>query len=873
VGRLRCGTLKLYAKIAIVKNQTAQSLSMAATDNYFLNYHQLVLNQLLSGQTGLYQHQVEAVLAIYQKAMRGEMNAQPRQAALVLAGVGTGKTLIQAIAPYILAPWLPGKQILYLSDNCTLRSRFLKDFPVDSKHKPRYDEWLLYSLKVLPPGVPPPQIVELDASNFNSYAYCLEQADLLVANRQFLVNLVQRGDIDPSSVGLIVCDEAHFSAAASYRTITNYFSEALLCYFTGSKFRSDGQSLPYVQYKEVEERDELGRSVLKYAPLPDYEFSVQQAWKLQPPPIKKICLQEATSSAFLVLEDGEEVEYDPETFFAKSQNERRWFREVMFADSFSLPVLEMAVQILQSKRLHTGQPHAMLVRCLNIPHTHRVAKLLEENFPVLQGRVGVIHSEHESYDLAGRPGSILERFYRGELWILVHCGIAGVGFDHALISVSCCLCVLKSMSPAEQEWGRSLRRVPGPPPSQFPELTHPNWAVVVTHAALGLRELFEKFQQGVTLDVVKDATKEKRVRPTLAAAYEAGETVLKLSDTNTVKPGDLLELRVPVTASESLPPKFNLLEELRRTGSLSDHADPTSISSNGSDRAKTDTPFQQSASLKPAPEQMTMLPWQQEVDLIGERLAQIKSVRTYQVQVEAVLDGNSVQISPAWSDFPAGAEVTKSRSLAELPQADFLRHVGLDWQVLIEGELISYQTYQRRVILQKHGMSVDSNGEISVGGLRLKDTMPPQAYEFFLKGLESELAQSEVEVPHCNAIARPDRAKLETQERYGARVRSMVNELFKQRGLIRDGMNGNSLVEKPVELLVQAIERVKAKGHEPNFKTNSELIHSAVFGTIKDNTGRSWSKHQDEGQYQEACRLAHQYLLRLKEQLQWRSWR
>ena len=106
----------------------------------------------------------------------------------------------------------------------------------------------------------------------------------------------------------------------------------------------------------------------------------------------------------------------------------------------------------------------MLVRGLNIPHTHRVAGLLEENFPVLQGKVLVIHSEHEQYDLAGRASALLSRFFSGECWVIVHCGMLGVGFDHKWISVSCNLCVLKSMSPAEQEWGRSLRKVPGPAP-------------------------------------------------------------------------------------------------------------------------------------------------------------------------------------------------------------------------------------------------------------------------------------------------------------------------------------------------------------------------------------------------------------------------
>lgn len=341
----------------------------SSADNYFLSYHQLVLARITGGQTQLYSHQAEALLAIYQKACRGEMDSSYREAALILAGVGCGKTLIQALVPYILAPMMQGQQALFLSDNCTLRSRFVNDFPCDRSGRPIYEQWLLYSLKILPPGVPPPQIVELDPSDFNSYAYTMHTADMLVGNRQFLLNLVQRGDIEKSSIGVIVCDEAHFSAAASYRTIFNYFDTALITYFTGSKFRSDSQPLPFVRYDEVESADELGRRVTGYAPVADYEFSIQSAWKLNPPPIKRLMYKEATSSSFLVEENGTEVEYEPEEFILKAQTDRQWFRQILLADSFALPVLSMAVQILLSKRSSTGQPHAMLVRSLNIPHS------------------------------------------------------------------------------------------------------------------------------------------------------------------------------------------------------------------------------------------------------------------------------------------------------------------------------------------------------------------------------------------------------------------------------------------------------------------------------------------------------------------------
>ena len=858
---------------------------MSDSDNYFLKYHSLVLNRILQGQTELYPHQQQAILAIYQKACRGEMDAIRREAALILAGVGTGKTLIQAVTPFILAPWMKGRTALFLSDNCTLRARFLKDFPTDYKHRPLYDQWQLYRLKILLPGVPPPKIVELDASDFNSYAYCLQDADMLVSNRQFLVNLVSRGDIEPSSIGVIITDEAHFSAASSYRTICNYFDSAVLAYFTGSKFRSDSQPLPHVSYTQVEELDALGRSILKYAPVADYEFTLQEAWSLEPPPIKKLMYKEATSAAFLIEEDGEEVEYDLEQFLNKAETDKQWFRQILFGDSFSMPVLEMAVDVLLRKREHTGQPHAMLVRALNIPHTHRVAKLLEDNFPILKGRVGVIHSDHDSYDLAGRPSSILSSFYNGEYWVIVHCGLVGVGFDHKWISVSCCLCILKSMSPAEQEWGRALRRVPGEPPGYFPQLTQPNWGVVVTHSALGLRELFEKFQQGVTSDVIREEVVRERVRPLLTTQYEAGETLLNLSDTSTVKPGDVLQLRVPVVVREEVSPKFSLVEELRSTGSLFDDGggksfrvseaggsycvdeDITPLNFGGTQREESNSPLLQGDSLRER-----SLPWQQEAEAISQKLTQIRSVRTYSIQVEAVLDNQTVQITPAWSDFPkgVGVDVNKSREPRELTQANFLSHIGLDWQVLVGEELISYRDYSRRVILQKRGFDLDNEGEIVVGGVRVKDTMPSSAYELFLKGLEAELASVVVEVPHSEAVARPDKAKMEIQARYGAQVRSLINNLFNAKHLIGDGTNGCSLVERPPRLLVEAIARIEAKGHQPDFKSNSALLHSAVFGFIKEKTGRGWSEHSSEQQYQEAVRLARQFLLRLAEQLQWR---
>ena len=63
----------------------------------------------------------------------------------------------------------------------------------------------------------------------------------------------------------------------------------------------------------------------------------------------------------------------------------------------------------------------------------------------------------------------------------------------------------------------------------------------------------------------------------------------------------------------------------------------------------------------------------------------------------------------------------------ETLDANFLQHVGLDWQILIDQKLVSYQEYKKQIVLQQRGMSLDESGEIVVGNVKLRDTFPPVA--------------------------------------------------------------------------------------------------------------------------------------------------
>jgi hypothetical protein len=67
--------------------------------------------------------------------------------------------------------------------------------------------------------------------------------------------------------------------------------------------------------------------------------------------------KEATSAAFLIEEDGEEVEYDLEQFLNKAETDKQWFRQILFGRFLSMPVLEMAVGCFSKEaRTHRSAP-------------------------------------------------------------------------------------------------------------------------------------------------------------------------------------------------------------------------------------------------------------------------------------------------------------------------------------------------------------------------------------------------------------------------------------------------------------------------------------------------------------------------------------
>jgi superfamily II DNA or RNA helicase len=524
-----------------------------SNSHYFAKYSSSVIQRVFQAdtKTKLYPHQQGALLTLLEMASKGELNPEIRSsdcgAAFFLVGVGCGKTVILQAAPYVIGQYMKGKQVIFLSDNTTLRRRVMDDFPSNAKGEPYKNKWELYKLGIISENTPPPQIIELEPKTFWNYKIDTDKGDILVANRQFLINLVKQGVINPENVGLIVVDEAHHSAARTYREIFSYFNSAILMFLTGTRHRGDGDNLPFVKYILEEHEEENGTTVLRKAPKPDFEFTIQDAWKLNPPIIKNIAYQPAKSDGFKVEEEGQEIEYDVNQFYDRAERNRKWFHECILADSFCKPVLDEAVRLLAIKRGEVKQgalSHQMIIRALNIKHANRLKELCEA-YPLLTGKVGLVHSENDEFDREGEPSEIFKKFSAGEYIALIHVAMVGEGFNVPYSSISVPLCIMRSTQKAEQEFGRIIRKVAGSFPVNKTDLEADNMGIIVTHDALGIEDLYNHFVQGDPYKIVEEEEEvgESQGR-LLADDYKAGDSTLQLTSTNGLSSEDELIVKV-----------------------------------------------------------------------------------------------------------------------------------------------------------------------------------------------------------------------------------------------------------------------------------------------------------------------------------------
>lgn len=396
------------------------------------------------GNGNLWESQVQAYLAIKDHFDQGN-----RTPVITVLPTGTGKTGLMGIAPLGIAT----KRVLIVAPGLVIKKGILK-----SLNPALFDNFWIQR-RVLTLRNQLPCLIEYTSEVRPEH---LEDANFVVTNIQMtqsrnpnaLVNKVPRDFFD-----MILIDEAHHSAANTWRDLEEYFAEAKIVKVTGTPFRSDGDDI----YGEVKFNYPLGRAMLN-----GYVKRL----------IKETYIGEDLTFE-ITDEDGTVriVPYD----LIKEMKEADWIaRQVAFSPSCSRTVVKESLAELRKKREATKKAHKIIAVASNIRHAQAISALYAEE----GARVVVVDSKQDE-DVVDES---LTDFVNDRYDVIVHVSMLGEGFDHPLISIGAIFRPFKTLLPYAQFAGRTLRAIKGGNDID-------NTAHLVHHHALGLDALWEYYRK------------------------------------------------------------------------------------------------------------------------------------------------------------------------------------------------------------------------------------------------------------------------------------------------------------------------------------------------------------------------------------------
>jgi superfamily II DNA or RNA helicase/very-short-patch-repair endonuclease len=398
-----------------------------------------------------------------------------RRAACVMA-VGAGKTATGVVACLACAR----RRALIVTPGSVIRGVF--DRALDHTTTGN----VLYGLPGGPliPGAPPPRVLTLDREDGAIRAIGRDDllaADIIVTNFHALGDGTAAGDLlaklRPGDIDLIVVDEAHIAAAASYQRLFAHFADARTLLMSACFQRLDGRPIA----ADVVYRYLLVDSIAD--------------GNAKNPRIRRFAPDTARTTYEVAWPDGRRREIvGREALLAILDDERQLARITARSDESIRLVMRAARAALerQATLLAPVKPRALFA-ALGERHAEQVARIAnEEGIPTA-------HLHHAMGEGAIR--AIRARFERdsGDLQGLVQLRMLGQGYDFPPIAVVAPLRPYRSFGEFYQFIGRGIRVIAHPalaarfaPGEQFLD--------IVYHAELGLDEHIEAIYRENDMD-------------------------------------------------------------------------------------------------------------------------------------------------------------------------------------------------------------------------------------------------------------------------------------------------------------------------------------------------------------------------------------
>jgi len=385
--------------------------------------------------------QVEAYNRVYDYFKTG------KKTAIVQIPVGCGKSGLAAILPFGIAKG----RVLIVTPNLTITKGLFETLDVTNRQNCFWRKRKILKDKDMIGG---PFACTLDTGNIS----ITEKSHIVVTNvHQLATNTDKWLNKFPTNFfDLIIVDEAHHSAANSWKQVIERFPNAKVVNMTATPFRSDKAKI---------EGELVFRYPFKRATLKGYVKHIK-AWYVAP--------SELTFTA-----KGETKTYTLDQVL--KMKEIDWFsRGIALSDICNQSIVDNSLEKLEEMR-ETGTHHQLIAVACTVDH----AKTIRSMYASRGYKADVIFSEMDEE----KKEDVMRRLKSGELDCIVQVQMLGEGFDHQKLSVAAIFRPFRTLAPYIQFVGRILRVIVQDNPS------HPdNYGHIVTHAGMNLDKRLSEFK-------------------------------------------------------------------------------------------------------------------------------------------------------------------------------------------------------------------------------------------------------------------------------------------------------------------------------------------------------------------------------------------
>ena len=371
-----------------------------------------------------------------------------RNKAILQIPVGCGKTGLASLLPLGLAEG----RVLVIAPNLTIKQGLYEAMDVTNRQKCFWRKAAVLTADQMISG---PLATTLDTGNIT----VATRSHVVITNvQQLATDLDKWLNLFPDNFfDMIIVDEAHHSAAASWQRVIERFSQAKVILLTATPFRSDRQELD-------------GELVYRY---PFRNATLKGYIKR----LKSTYVAPSTIELGFADERGRAYTLDE---VVKLKDEDWFSRGVALASVCNQHIVDTSLERLEQLR-QTGTQHQLIAVACSINHARQISSLYRERGFTAE----VIHSKQREDEQA----AILAALRNGTLDCIIQVQMLGEGFDHPKLSVAAIFRPFRSLGPYLQFVGRIMRVVVQNSPGHPDNLGH-----IVTHLGMNLDARFQEFR-------------------------------------------------------------------------------------------------------------------------------------------------------------------------------------------------------------------------------------------------------------------------------------------------------------------------------------------------------------------------------------------